>query len=387
MNTASADSPNPPPITTSFPQESDHAAQPERSHDGAQPPPAAPSESQTSGTAHLDVKGETSDQGDESVDEDFHSQFVGSSRASPMPQPSAIRDTLPTPTEAFPQSLTAAMHELHAGSDAPSDVASSSGEGTVKPKKILRVKREKPKSRPSPSSDSDDERKGQGPYVVQGAERYRRLVLTPQKVHFIERPSGNWAFTKCLGTDSDFLAAGQLLVYPRCTKSLSNVKDYTYVFYVIQGTLKVTIHTGSYSLAPGGMFIVPPGNTYSVENTSDTEVKLFFAQARKVPNPDSDRDDEPTSVLIHRLLSVPTSRAGILLALLLQQIAHRYHVYRQTVVYWYRMYLAQYEPQVKALLAGRKSWVLFFLLGYLARRAPVIGSPPVVKVQIIRRQR
>ncbi|TFK62351.1 hypothetical protein BDN72DRAFT_848766 [Pluteus cervinus] len=253
---------------------------------------------------------------------------------------------------------------------------------------------------------------------INGLEYNRRLIMTPQRVRFHERPAGNWAFTKCLGGDSDFLAAGQLLVYPNCSKSLSNVKDYTYVFYIIEGTVTVKIHSGTYNLSTGGMFIVPPGNIYSVENTSSKEAKLFFAQARKVDPPvvipTTDQQD-PTSMTFHRLFSVPTTRAGLLLALFVQHLvkisegplthlsllsqslsssifqtlttlvhhikSHNLHEssqaihgvtrrYQQMLIYWYMMHLAGYVGKVKEMTDGKKMYLICFLLGVLVRRVP-----------------
>jgi Mif2/CENP-C like len=44
----------------------------------------------------------------------------------------------------------------------------------------------------------------------------------------------------------------------------------------------VTVHRSTFLVAPGGMFLVPKGNTYGIENVCQREVRLFFSQARNI---------------------------------------------------------------------------------------------------------
>lgn len=77
------------------------------------------------------------------------------------------------------------------------------------------------------------------------------------------------------------------------------------IFYVIEGAVECKVHRASFVLATGGMFMVPrgefiytifekktftpyfwPGNQYYIKNICEREVKIFFAQARKIEEND-----------------------------------------------------------------------------------------------------
>lgn len=128
-------------------------------------------------------------------------------------------------------------------------------------------------------------------------------------------PTGDWTYQKILW-DSDFIAAGQLVIPPKCRKPSKATKDNTYVrvspsvfpgvemlsflpcagifsffsptrgrilwllswlgahanecycfvlflqiFYVIEGAVNLKIHDTSLVLATGGMFMVPRGKS------------------------------------------------------------------------------------------------------------------------------
>jgi len=55
------------------------------------------------------------------------------------------------------------------------------------------------------------------------------------------------------------------------------------MFYVIEGAVKVGIDETEMVIATGGMFMVPRGNMYFIENICQRPAKLFFSQSRKVP--------------------------------------------------------------------------------------------------------
>ncbi|KAH9482624.1 Inner kinetochore subunit cnp3 [Psilocybe cubensis] len=109
----------------------------------------------------------------------------------------------------------------------------------------------------------------------------RRIAWTAKMVEPRMAADKNWSFDKIFG-DDDFIAAGQLIIPPRGRKPSKAAKDNTYVFYVIEGAVNFKIHQTSMILATGGMFMVPRGNTYLIENISERNARLFFTQARKV---------------------------------------------------------------------------------------------------------
>ncbi|TFK36420.1 Mif2/CENP-C like-domain-containing protein [Crucibulum laeve] len=121
----------------------------------------------------------------------------------------------------------------------------------------------------------------------------RRIAWTAKMVNPKMAANNDWSFDKIFG-DGEFIAAGQLVIPPGGRKPSKATKDNTYIFYVIEGAVNLKIHDTSLILATGGMFMVPRGNTYFIENISDRDTKLFFTQARKVPmsasgGPDSHR--------------------------------------------------------------------------------------------------
>ncbi|EIW84784.1 hypothetical protein CONPUDRAFT_48001 [Coniophora puteana RWD-64-598 SS2] len=126
-------------------------------------------------------------------------------------------------------------------------------------------------------------------YLTQ-EEVKRRIAFTNKMLD--PRPAGNndWFFEKVFG-DADFMAVGMVVIPPGGRKPNKATKDNTYAFCVLQGAIKVVIHESSMILATGGMFLVPRGNHYLIENICEREVRLFFTQARRVPLEDFDEGE------------------------------------------------------------------------------------------------
>ncbi|RXW13293.1 hypothetical protein EST38_g12561 [Candolleomyces aberdarensis] len=120
-----------------------------------------------------------------------------------------------------------------------------------------------------------------------GQQVERRVAWTAKMANLKPVPNNSWSYEKIFG-DEDFIAAGQLVIPPNSQKPSKATKDNTYMFYVVEGAVKVKVHDTCLVLAPGGTFMVPRGNLYSIENVSQRDAKLFFTQARKMMN----RDDE-----------------------------------------------------------------------------------------------
>ncbi|KAJ7169423.1 Mif2/CENP-C like-domain-containing protein [Mycena filopes] len=100
-------------------------------------------------------------------------------------------------------------------------------------------------------------------------------------------PDDAWSFEKIFG-DGDFMAAGQLVIPAGKRKPGKGTKDNTYIFYVVEGAVNVVVAETNVILATGGMFMVPRGNTYFIENIAEREAKLFFTQARKMREDEED---------------------------------------------------------------------------------------------------
>ncbi|KAJ7071417.1 hypothetical protein C8F01DRAFT_1110447 [Mycena amicta] len=129
-----------------------------------------------------------------------------------------------------------------------------------------------------------------------GEQVLRRLAFTsrmfnPQEAR-VTGPDDAWSFEKIFG-DDDFMAAGQLTIPPKKKKPSKASKDNTYIFYIVQGAINVTVGTHSLILAQGGI---------------DREAKLFFTQARKVADTTDEADDEEGTPMEARLPSAVPAR-------------------------------------------------------------------------------
>ncbi|KAM5532924.1 hypothetical protein V8D89_013390 [Ganoderma adspersum] len=118
-------------------------------------------------------------------------------------------------------------------------------------------------------------------YGNDGQEVERRVVFTAKMVTPKPAAQGAFFFQKIFG-DGGFLASGQIVIPPNSAKPTKSANDNAFVFYVIQGAVKVAVHQSSYIIATGGMFMVPRENAYYIQNVCERDAKLFFAQGRKM---------------------------------------------------------------------------------------------------------
>ncbi|KAJ7102397.1 Mif2/CENP-C like-domain-containing protein [Mycena belliarum] len=136
----------------------------------------------------------------------------------------------------------------------------------------------------------------------------RRVAFTAKMFKPTAAAGGAWFFEKIFG-DGDFMAAGQLVIPPQGQKPPKGTKDNTYIFFVVQGAVNVVVGETNAVVASGGMFMVPRGNSYFIQNIADRDAKIFFTQARKMREED---EDEHTSPPAPRAVSVAMAgaRAG-----------------------------------------------------------------------------
>ncbi|PWN43890.1 hypothetical protein IE81DRAFT_321796 [Ceraceosorus guamensis] len=119
-----------------------------------------------------------------------------------------------------------------------------------------------------------------------GMEVERRVVCTRKQVR--PRPAANASFGfEKIFTLEDHMASGMLEIEIGGDKPYKPSKDNNYVFVVLEGAVDVTIHRTDFRLAPGGIFMVPKDNSYSIRNICHRPVRVFFAQARKPVDPNA----------------------------------------------------------------------------------------------------
>nr|GAT42702.1 predicted protein [Mycena chlorophos] len=124
-----------------------------------------------------------------------------------------------------------------------------------------------------------------------GEQVQRRIAFTAKMFKPTVGANSQWSYQRVFG-DGDFIAAGQIVIPPNGRKPSKPSKDNTFIFYVIQGAVNLRICDTSLIIATGGMFMIPRGNTYFIENIAERDAKLFFTQARKMRVGEKDGDEE-----------------------------------------------------------------------------------------------
>ncbi|KAJ6570656.1 Mif2/CENP-C like-domain-containing protein, partial [Mycena sp. CBHHK59/15] len=124
----------------------------------------------------------------------------------------------------------------------------------------------------------------------------RRIAFTPNMFKPLPANNNEWLFQKIFG-DRDYIAAGQILIPPKGCKPRKSAKDNTLIFLVIEGMVNLKVCEASIIVVSGGMFMIPRGNTYLIENNADRDAKLFFTQARRT----SDEGDEDMQLKFERI--------------------------------------------------------------------------------------
>ncbi|KIY70417.1 hypothetical protein CYLTODRAFT_488092 [Cylindrobasidium torrendii FP15055 ss-10] len=108
-------------------------------------------------------------------------------------------------------------------------------------------------------------------------------------------PKGQeWLYARLFG-EGNKLAAGKLVIPVGKRKQTKSTNDNTFIFYLIEGAINLRVHQKAMLLCQGSAFIVPRGNTYSLENVAERDSKLFFVQARAAEG-DARRQSRTVSV-------------------------------------------------------------------------------------------
>ncbi|KAF8749442.1 Mif2/CENP-C like [Rhizoctonia solani] len=133
-----------------------------------------------------------------------------------------------------------------------------------------------------------------------GREVERRIAFPGARVDF--SPSeGPFSFQKIFG-DSDYFAAGVMKIPVGGRKpNRPSKREHHSLFTVYLELSKVKVHKSTFTIAPGGMFLAPRGNVYTIANISQRDAYIFFAQSRKVLD-----DSEEPPPLPREKESLPT---------------------------------------------------------------------------------
>ncbi|CAO1637551.1 unnamed protein product [Parajaminaea phylloscopi] len=118
-------------------------------------------------------------------------------------------------------------------------------------------------------------------YDVDLKQEVERVIACPaSRLQVQQATNRSFAFQKVFGVD-DYMAAGILDIPVDGEKPTKFTKDNNYTFVVMEGAIDVQVYRSMFRLAPGGMWVVPKGNTYSIRNCCQRRARVFFAQSRQ----------------------------------------------------------------------------------------------------------
>ncbi|TVY82382.1 Inner kinetochore subunit [Lachnellula suecica] len=111
--------------------------------------------------------------------------------------------------------------------------------------------------------------------------RDEELALSAAAINTTVVKDQSFKFAKTLTLP--FFGSGMLDLRPGDKKKTKNSRKMQLVFFVHHGRVKVEINGDNiFRIGKGGMFQVPRGNPYSIENDYDQEARIFFAQGCEV---------------------------------------------------------------------------------------------------------
>lgn len=98
----------------------------------------------------------------------------------------------------------------------------------------------------------------------------------------VEKVGGGarFAFTKT--HSSHFFGTGIMEIPPGGYKMKKNSRKMTMAFFVHTGKVDVTVANDKFTISKGGIFHVPRGNTYAIENPREQTARIFFSQGCQV---------------------------------------------------------------------------------------------------------
>ncbi|KAF9366258.1 hypothetical protein BGX34_004709 [Mortierella sp. NVP85] len=93
------------------------------------------------------------------------------------------------------------------------------------------------------------------------------------------------------GLEDNSISSGIIKIPRNGQKPNVNAFMSTVIFHVLKGRVKATVHKYTFTVGPGGSFMVPRGNQYMIENLSQGECTLFFAQSKDAVHEGIKADD------------------------------------------------------------------------------------------------
>ncbi|KAH7370703.1 putative centromere protein 3 [Rhexocercosporidium sp. MPI-PUGE-AT-0058] len=168
-------------------------------------------------------------------------------------------------------------------------------------RKVARSKSKAPKSKKqSTDSESEEEDINMEPWELepgrifgevknwdpedpsgsQQEEVQEEIALSSAAIITRDIPHASFRFAKTLTLP--FFGSGMVDLPARSMKKSKNSRKMQMVFFVFYGRVQVTVNDNVFSIGKGGMWQVPRGNFYSIENDYDKPARIFFSQGCEV---------------------------------------------------------------------------------------------------------
>ncbi|RCK54714.1 Centromere protein 3 [Candida viswanathii] len=114
-----------------------------------------------------------------------------------------------------------------------------------------------------------------------GALKKRKIAYSQGGGTFKQQRGDSYKVATLFDEDKDFCAGGMLELPVDGFKPPVTVTGSTYMFNVINGTIRVTLNEDVFTVKNGCKLQIPEGNEYSLRNVGKTQAYLFFVQVSK----------------------------------------------------------------------------------------------------------
>ncbi|KAG4419931.1 hypothetical protein IFR04_006968 [Cadophora malorum] len=118
------------------------------------------------------------------------------------------------------------------------------------------------------------------PSGSQQEEIQEEIALSAAAIITRDIPHASFRFAKTLTLP--FFGSGMVDLPAHSMKKSKNSRKMQMVFFVFYGRVQVTVNDNVFSIGKGGMWQVPRGNFYSIENDYDKPARIFFSQGCEV---------------------------------------------------------------------------------------------------------
>ncbi|KAJ4422858.1 mitotic fidelity of chromosome transmission- protein [Gnomoniopsis sp. IMI 355080] len=107
-----------------------------------------------------------------------------------------------------------------------------------------------------------------------------QIAVSANAIETREIRNASFKFAKTLSMP--FFGSGVVDLPPNTEKKPKNSRKMHMSFFVFAGRVQVTVADTVFSIGRGGMWFVPRGNYYSIENVSDKPARIFFSQGCEI---------------------------------------------------------------------------------------------------------